>query len=234
MSKILILFTILNIFLFSLFPEEITILDDSTRITREMVSPTESKEAMEAYNIGTNLLRERKFSEAEAYLLKAIELDTGYVDAMDHLGLVYRNLEKYGEAEKWYLKSIEINPNNLVPYINLGMVYRLQGRYEDSRQIYLRAQRIDPNDPEPYFGIGILFQLVEQYEVSINFMDIAMQKYNERNSVLLFNAIYAQGNNYYYIRKYEDALRFFKAASTYYTDNIIIQNRILEIENILK
>ena len=233
MKNICLLIIFLSIFGIFAFSEEVTILNDSTRITREMVSPTENVEAMEAYNIGTYLLQQRNFPEAEIFLLRAIESDNLFVDAMDHLGLVYRNLERYNDAEYWYLKSIEINPDNLVPYINLAIVYRFQGRLEDARQTYIRAQRIDQNDPEPYYGIGVLYQMAGQYRFSIEYISAAMYIYNERNSLLIFNAFYIQGNNYYYLEEYDEALRFLKASLIYHTDNISIQNRINEIENIL-
>jgi len=231
MSKLVVLVFFLNVIGMGLFSEEIYSSNDSTSIIREMVSPTESIEAMEAYNTGTTLLRQNDFGEAEKYLLEAIEIDNRYVDAMDHLGLVYRRMGKYEEAEKWYLRSIEINPNNLVPYSNLAIVYRFQGRYEDARQTYLKALRIDQNDPEPYYGIGSLYQLVEQYRISIDFMNIAIQKYTEKNSVLVFDAYYAQGNNYYSLEEYEEALKYYKIVLLYYPDNNDVKNKIREIEN---
>ena len=219
----------------NLFSQEPRILEDATVITNEMVSTTNIPEAMEAYNIGTNLLKQNNYKEAEEYFLKAIELDIKFVDAMDHLGIVYRNLNRYEDAEIWYLRSIEMNSNNLTPYINLGIVYRLQGRIEDARQIYLRAQKIDPSDPEPYFGIGVLYQLVGQYSISIDFIKIAIGIYSERKSVLLLcGAMYVQGNNYYYLEEYEEALKYYKVALLGYPDNNEIQNKIIEIEENLK
>jgi tetratricopeptide (TPR) repeat protein len=229
---IIILFVTLSAL--NIFSEDIRRSEDTTFITKEMVSPTESKEAMEAYNYGTNLLKQNKFKEAESYFLKAIELDNKYVDAIDHLGLVYRHMEKYNDSEKMYLLSIEINPNNTVPYINLAVVYRLQGRYEDARQSYLRAQKIDANDPEPYFGIGVLYQMVEMYEISISFINIAIQKYIEKESNLVCDAYYIQGNNYFYLDDLDTALKYFKVALIYYPGNNEIQKRINEIENRIK
>ena len=196
-----------------------------------MAAPTENIKAREAYDNGTSLLRQNKFSEAEEYLLLAVELDDKFVDAMDHLGIVYRNLGRYEEAERWYLRSIEINPNNLVPYINLALVYRFQGRYEDSRQTYLKAQRIDPEDPEPYFGIGMLYQLVGQYSISIVFLQEAIARY--KNTLLLCGALYNQAYNFYYMEEYEEALKYFKLALLGYPDNEDIKNKIDEIENML-
>jgi tetratricopeptide (TPR) repeat protein len=228
-KAIMILF--LCVFCQQIFSEETRSTDDTTIITREMASPTENRDAMDAYNQGTLLLRQNRFEEAEKYLLRAIELDSEFVDAMDHLGLVYRNLRKYDDAERMYLMSIEINPDNIVPYINLAMVYRFQGRLEDARQIYLRAQKIDENDPEPYYGIGALYYMVGQYRISIDFINIAIQKYIEKESILVFDAYFIQGNNYYSIGEYKEALKYYRVVLSYNPNNNEIRNRISEIES---
>jgi tetratricopeptide (TPR) repeat protein len=186
---------------------------------------------MDAYNLGTSLLHQNRLEEAEIFLLKAIELDNDFVDAIDHLGLAYRRLQRYDDSEKMYLLSIEKNPNNMVPYLNLAIVYRFQWRYEDARQIYLRAQKIDENDPEPYFGIGVLYQLAGQYDNSVTFINFAIQKYIEKESSLLCDALYVQGNNYYYMEEYDEALKYYKIALLYYPDSDEILNKINEIEN---
>ncbi|MCL2092875.1 MAG: tetratricopeptide repeat protein [Treponema sp.] len=213
--------------------QDVTFTEGATRITRDMASPTENLEAMEAYNRGTELYRQNSFTEAEPYLLKAIELDSNYVDAMDHLGLVYRNLNRYDEAEYWYLRSIETNPDNIVPYLNLGVLYRFQGMLEDARLIYLRARDLDPQDPEPYFGIGMVYQMAGLYEVSIEFINLAMSIYYERESLLTFNAFYAQGLNYYFLDQYQEALGYFRAALIGHPQNTRIHELIMELEEIL-
>jgi tetratricopeptide (TPR) repeat protein len=230
LKTIVIIFLSINV-IFSIYSEDLRKTDDSTVIEKEMVAPTENNEAWEAYNNGTDLLHQNRFEEAEQYLLKAIELDPNYVDAMDHLGLAYRNQKKYVEAENIYLRSIGIMPNNTVPYINLAIVYRLQGRLEDARQTYLKVIKIDENDPEPYYGIGVLYQMVNQYENSITFINIAIQKYYEKISVLIYDACYIQGDNYYAIENYEESLKYYKIALNGYVDNKHLLDRINELEN---
>jgi tetratricopeptide (TPR) repeat protein len=231
---LIIIILLITISIPNIFSDDIRRSEDTTFITKEMVSPTESKEAMAAYNKGTDLLRQNKFEEAEKYFLKAIELDNKFIDAIDHLGLVYRHMKKYEDSEKMYILSIEINPSNTVPYINLAMVYRLLGRYEDARQSYLKAQKIDTNNPEPYFGIGVLYQIIGMYEMSMNFINIAIQKYIEKESNLVCDAYYIQGNNYLYMDDLDTALKYFKVALIYYPKNDEILKRINEIENRLK
>jgi tetratricopeptide (TPR) repeat protein len=93
---------------------------------------------------GTFNIYSENLRKVEQYLLKAIELDPNYVDAIDRLGLAYRNQKICG---------VGIMPNNTVPYINLAIVYRFQGRLEDARQTYLKAIKIDENYPYSYYGI---------------------------------------------------------------------------------
>jgi tetratricopeptide (TPR) repeat protein len=185
--------------------------------------------AREAYNIGTSLMQANEFDAAENYLLQAIKLDPNYVDAMDHLGLVYRNQKRYIEAEKIYLRSIEIMPNNSVPYINLAFVYKLDNKLEEARQIYLKFIKINENDPEGYYGIGQLYQMVGQYENSIYYFDIAIQKYIDSNSNLVFDALYQQGNNYYNLKQYETALQCYQNALKTHPNDMYLLEKIEEL-----
>jgi tetratricopeptide (TPR) repeat protein len=145
--------------------------------TSPMVAPTENVQAMVAYNKGTFLLKKNELNEAEKYLKEAIDLDPFFVDAMDHLGLVYRRQSRYNEAEKIYLRSIEINKENATPHQNLAIVYRLQNRLNDAFEQYLQIMEIDSNNPESYYGIGELYHLTGDYQKSIVYFDEAIKKY---------------------------------------------------------
>jgi tetratricopeptide (TPR) repeat protein len=212
-----------------MYSEELQKIGDSTVILHDVVRPTKNDEARAAYNIGSEYLSQSNFDEAEKYLLKALELDPEYIDAMDHLGLVYRNQKRYDEAERIYLQSIVMMPGNSVPYINLAMVYRYQGRLEDARQIYLKAMDIDKDDPEPYYGIGSLYQLINRYENSIDYINIAIQKYYLKSSELIYDACYIQGDNYYHLNNYEEALKYYMIALIGHSDNDYLINKIKEI-----
>jgi tetratricopeptide (TPR) repeat protein len=234
MVKICAVFCILTGMVLNVYPEDIRTTDSSTVITRSMVSPSKNAEAAAAYNKANEFMRNNNFDEAEKYFLIALELDPEFVDAMDHLGFVYRNQKRYEDAEKMYLKSIAINQSNTAPYINLAIVYRYQGRLEDAKQIYLKTIEIDKDEPEAYYGIGALYHLVKQYETSINFINIAIQKYYEKDSPLLMcQAYYFQGYNYYNLNNYEEALKCYKVALLGYPDDEKLNDLIAEIEIIL-
>lgn len=63
-------------------------LDIKPITSTEMVSPTENETAMMACNIGTYYMRKNQLNDAEKFLGEAIDLDSIFVGAMDHFGLV--------------------------------------------------------------------------------------------------------------------------------------------------
>jgi tetratricopeptide (TPR) repeat protein len=197
-----------------------------------MAAPSANEQAMEAYNRGSYLMRENILEEAEKHLKEAIELDPLFVDAMDHLGIVYRRQGRYDEAEEMYLKSIATNSENPVPYQNLAVVYRLQGRLNDALGLYQKMIALDSENPEPYYGIGELFYIVDDYEKSIAFFNAAIQRYLAKNSNLVYDALHYQGMNYYYFQRYDEALQYLKEVQKANPGNETLNAIIDEIESI--
>ncbi len=198
---------------------------------KPMVSPSDSSEAVYCYNKGTECLHNNLLEDAETLLLRAIQLDPEFADAMDHLGLVYRRLGRYEEAIELYTRSLSVNPENPVAYINMGIACRLLGRYEDARIAYINAMLLDPEDPEPYYGIGGLYYLAGMYEACIPYYYTAIEKYQD--SLFVYDACYYLGCAYYKLEQFDEALQFFYLASIYYDTDEIILERIAELEALL-
>jgi tetratricopeptide (TPR) repeat protein len=196
-----------------------------------IVAPSKIEQAMQAYTMGSRFLSENKLDEAEKYLKEAVNLDPAFVDAMDHLGMVYRRQNRLDDAEEMYLKSIEINDKNLVPYQNLAVVYRLKNRLNDALELYKKMITIDENNPEPYYGIGELFYIVEDYERSMPFFDKAIELYISQNSMVVFDAFYYKGMIYYRMNKYDEALKYLEEAQKGNPNNATIERVIDEIKN---
>jgi tetratricopeptide (TPR) repeat protein len=198
---------------------------------QSIVAPSNNEQAMRAYTIGSKLLRENKLNEAEKYLKMAIDLDPIFVDAMDHLGMVYRRQNRLDEAEEMYLKSIKLNEKNLVPYQNLAVVYRLKNRLNDAFELYKKMITIDENNPESYYGIGELFYVFEDYENSMSFFDKAIELYIAQNSIIVFDAYYYKGMIYYSMNKYDEALKYLEEARKGNPNNATIERIIDELKN---
>jgi tetratricopeptide (TPR) repeat protein len=196
-----------------------------------IVAPSNNEQAMQAYTMGSRLLRENDLNGAEKYLKEAIGLDPLFVDAMDHLGMVYRRQNRLDEAEEIYLRSISINDKNLVPYQNLAVVYRLKNRLNDAFELYKKMIAIDENNPESYYGIGELFYIVEDYEKSMPFFDKAIELYIDQNSTVVYDAFYYKGMIYYRMNNYDEALKYLEEVQKVNPNNQTLEKVINEIKN---
>jgi tetratricopeptide (TPR) repeat protein len=196
-----------------------------------IVAPSENERAMRAYTTGTRLLQDNRLEEAERYLKEAIDLDPLFVDAMDHLGMVYRRQNRLDEAEEMYLRSIAINDRNIVPYQNLAIVYKLKNRLNDAFELYKKMIDIDKDNPEPYYGIGELFYTVGDYTTSMLFFDKAIELYIAQNSPWVYDAFYYKGLIHYQTGNYEEALLYLEEARKGDTNHTVIDRIIDEIKS---
>ncbi|MDR0735813.1 MAG: tetratricopeptide repeat protein [Zoogloeaceae bacterium] len=199
-------------------------------IERDRVSNVAHETAINAYRIGTNFMHENRLAEAEENLLAAIDLAPDFVDALDHLGIVYRKQQEYPKAEKVYLRSIEINPGNTVPYINLALVYRLQNKTGQAIQVYEDIMRRFPEDPESYYGLGLIYSQENDHEKSAGYLDKAIEKYQAMDSPYIYHAFAAQAENYHAMQENEKALLYYMKLSSAYPDEQYFKERIKELE----
>jgi tetratricopeptide (TPR) repeat protein len=113
------------------------------------------------YNFGVLLLNVERYAEAETQLLKAIEIDPEYENAIYNLGVTYvkwgttmnKEAEKQGlisedykkkyEASLPYLeKVVEKDPTNIAIWELLGKVYSVLGMQEDAANAFKKADEL--------------------------------------------------------------------------------------------
>ncbi|MDR0664761.1 MAG: tetratricopeptide repeat protein [Helicobacteraceae bacterium] len=199
-------------------------------ILKDPIVKPDDEDAVKAYRIGTAMLQEDRALEASKYLLRAIELEPTFVDAIDHLGVAYRKLNMYDKAEEVYKQSIKINPENVVPRLNLALLYQLSGRLNESIQAYEEVSRLAPDDPEPYYGIGSVYQSQSDYNRSITYFDAAIARYAATKSDLIYDAYMNQAENHYQLKSYEKTLEFCKEINRRYPIEPYCLDRIKELE----
>ena len=73
-----------------------------------------SKYAESNYNLGISLLKAKKFSEAEKYLIRTTELDPSLVVAYFDLARLYENQGKMELAIETFNKILQVDPLNIM------------------------------------------------------------------------------------------------------------------------
>lgn len=179
----------------------------------DIYCPPDSEEARQAYNSGARLhLEEGKVDEAREMYLKAIELDPGFCDAMDNLGLLYRREGNLEEAIKWYKRSIRVLYENPVPHLNLGFTYRLQEKADEAMAEYKVVIALDPNDPEGHYGLGNVYMTQERHREAAEQFKKAEELYMQASSPYVSDARYKLGVAYYALEEWATARDYFELA----------------------
>jgi Flp pilus assembly protein TadD len=113
------------------------------------------------YNYGVLLLNAEKYQDAETQLLKAIELDPEYENAIYNLGVTYVKWgtainkeaeqqgvisedykQKYEKALPYLEKVVEKDPTNAQIWELLGKVYSVLGMQEDAANAFNKADQL--------------------------------------------------------------------------------------------
>jgi len=94
------------------------------------------------YLLAITYRKEGVFLLAEAYFLKAIEINKNHLDAYLGLGITYQIQSRYEEAINFIKKSIDIDKHNADSYNSLGYTYKLLGDTEKALEEYNKCIKV--------------------------------------------------------------------------------------------
>ena len=84
----------------------------------------------ELYERAGNLYKSGHVPEAKKLYEDLLDLDPGYVDALNNLGIIYIQNRDYLEAERNLEKAVRLRPRDAVPYYNLACLHTIRGDRE--------------------------------------------------------------------------------------------------------
>lgn len=91
---------------------------------------------------------------AQRCYLKAIKLDSHFVEAINNLGTVYYSRQLYRRAIGQYKKVLRIKPQSATTMANLSSAYYARKQYQLGSETAQKALAIDPGVFESHGGIG--------------------------------------------------------------------------------
>jgi len=128
---------------------------------------TAASDALIHFNSGVDLYHQRDYARAIQAYQKVIEIDPGYAEAYNNLGIIYQDAGDFDRALSAYQKAIEINPRYEKALNNLGVLLYLKGRYEESIRAFQKALALNANNIESHINLGILFKKQGQVDQAI-------------------------------------------------------------------
>ena len=131
----------------------------------------------EEFKKGNSYIDEKKYNEAEKYLLEALK--KGNTQAYNALGYLYSVQGKFEKAEYYLLKDLENTRDEKLKErmkINLAYIYIKQNKEKEAEKL-LRS--IKNNDATVFNTLGILYYNNQNYKKAIEYYKKALDKGND-------------------------------------------------------
>lgn len=112
----------------------------------------------EAYKAVANAYNyKEQYDKAFPYLLKAIEINPGYYQAVGNLGTTYLLNGDLAEALRWEKKAAGMSPKNWIPYQITGWIYRLLADLGNAESWLLKSLELDSTVFDTYELLGYTY-----------------------------------------------------------------------------
>ncbi|MBU1125075.1 MAG: tetratricopeptide repeat protein [Candidatus Omnitrophica bacterium] len=108
----------------------------------------------EYLRLGELYFTQKKYSEAQGYLEKAIFFDPTDIQAYYALGKLLKQKVKLTQAKEVFKKIIELDPTQLAPYNELGGWAVDEGNYEEAISYFKKAIDLGAQDARVYIRLG--------------------------------------------------------------------------------
>ncbi len=151
-----------------------------------------------------------KMPDAEAAVLKALELDPNLPEAYYSKGILNLNKWNWEDAEQSYRKAISLNPNISVIHLSLGMVLTYTGRLQEARKELEKAVYLDPLSSGAVNNLGMVNITAHNYDDVIRTSEEAL-------SIFPITKLHTYpGQAYLYKGMYQKALDIFTRQDNQY------------------
>jgi serine/threonine protein kinase/tetratricopeptide (TPR) repeat protein len=167
-----------------------------------------------------------QYEQAQADLLRAIELDPNSGDAWRGLGKVYEDSNQPNQALAAYLKAIEVQPDYFKNYSELGYFYFRRGDYEEAVRQRRKVVELVPDLAEAHYELAAPYLNMGDYDNAERELNIAIRFQETANAVLGLGALRMyQGRDRDAIPYFERAIEIGPASSLFYLDLGTVRRR---------
>jgi len=125
---------------------------------------------------------------------------------------------KAEEAVALFQKVIELEPEYAIPYFNIGVIYWQMGKMEEAVGFFENAVKNQPDYDhavkalhKSLYDLGVKANGAQEYEKSNGYLQrlLARPGIESSDKTIAINAAYVCGVNFYYLRKFSEAIDAF-------------------------
>ena len=112
--------------------------------------------------------QKKNFLIAKNLYNEILKIDPNFIDALNNLGIISKELGEHQKAESYFQKTIEIDPNFIDALNNLGIISKELGEHQKAESYFQKAIKIDPNFKTALNNLGLMFKELGEHQKAIN------------------------------------------------------------------
>ncbi len=128
-------------------------------------------------NMAKMFIEMKKFTSAEPYLRKILEIAPLSAEALNLLGIITSVTERSEEAVKHFQDAIKSDANQYSVFSNLGTALRSIGDKKRAIIAFEKAAELNPNSISTMNNLGVLYREIKNYEKARYFLMRAIEFY---------------------------------------------------------
>ena len=170
---------------------------------------------------GNNEVMKKNYNSAIDYYKKSLSLKNNDINCLTALSETYEKIENFTEAIDCYEKILPLE-NNLIKKMiilnQIGVNYNNLKDYLKAINMFMRVLQIRNDIPDVYNNLGLCYHQIKNFKMSLmnDNTSLALKK-DDR----VFHSI---GDLYFYMKKYDDSIQYYKYVSDFENNPIIKYN----------
>ncbi|MFW5729901.1 MAG: tetratricopeptide repeat protein, partial [Spirochaetota bacterium] len=118
--------------------------------------------------LGSIRTAQGRMGDAESAFRRALGLERRNVEALNNLGVLYRQKGDLTRATKALEYAARLRPDRADIHYNMGNVHKVAGNEDRARESYERAVAADPDFAQAHNNLGTLYQQIGDHESARN------------------------------------------------------------------
>ncbi len=141
-------------------------VSDAPKTTGPLADPKDRLPFWKRFQKGQDLLRLKRYDEAEATIRALVNDDPGNVLALGSLANALSRLDRADDALAVYRTMISLDPTYDTAWLGAARVLRSKDQYAEAETMVRQVIAREPNNPDGYVGLGDVFLDQNRYPES--------------------------------------------------------------------
>ena len=124
--------------------------------------------------LGLICIKTKRELEAKNLFLKAVDLNSGDLTALNNLALIYLKNKKYNDAKKYFLKSQKINNNSKTLFF-IGLIETELNNFDSAIRYYKESIAVEKNS-DSMCNLGNLYYTVGDIEKALKYTLMSLKE----------------------------------------------------------